>query len=96
MLGDFFTKPVQGNLFRKFKDAVMGHTHVKDLQGPTHSLTEKRVGIGQTGVRGNDQMDLKCGASVSVRNQMDKEDSVSRTKQVYVGRCGEEIRSCWK
>ena len=71
MLGDFFTKPVQGNLFRKFKDAIMGRTHVKDLQDLTRSPTEERVGIGQTGMRGHGQADSKCGASVRLHLSVD-------------------------
>ena len=30
MVADFFTKPLQGNIFRVFRDAVMGHD-MKDL-----------------------------------------------------------------
>ena len=30
MLADFFTKPLQGSLFRKFRDAVMGY-NISDL-----------------------------------------------------------------
>ena len=48
MLGDFFTKPVQGNLFRKFKDAILGHsTHVKalmlELDGPSCESVTRRT-----------------------------------------------------
>ena len=28
MLADFFTKPLQGHLFRKFKAVLLGHAHV--------------------------------------------------------------------
>ena len=71
---------MQGNLFRKFKDAIMGRTHVKDLRDLTRSPTEERVGIGQTGARGHGQADLKCVASVSVRNKMSEEDPATRAK----------------
>ena len=32
MLADCFTKPLQGQLFRRFKDVVLGHQHVHSLQ----------------------------------------------------------------
>jgi hypothetical protein len=31
MLADFFTKPLQGSLFRKLKAVIMGHLHVDSL-----------------------------------------------------------------
>jgi hypothetical protein len=31
MLADFFTKPLQGTLFRKLRAVVMGHAHVRTL-----------------------------------------------------------------
>ena len=32
MLADFFTKPLQGNLFRKFREVIMGRKHINTLQ----------------------------------------------------------------
>jgi hypothetical protein len=34
MLADFFTKPLQGKLFRKLRAVVMGHAHVDSLKDP--------------------------------------------------------------
>jgi len=31
MLADFFTKPVQGTLFRLFRDVILGHRPISDL-----------------------------------------------------------------
>ena len=31
MLADYFTKPLQGNVFRRFRDVIMGKTHINDL-----------------------------------------------------------------
>jgi len=28
MLADFFTKPLQGSVIRKFRDMIMGHTNI--------------------------------------------------------------------
>jgi len=44
MLADFFTKPLQGSLFEKFKRVLMGHDHVSVLSPPPLlSSTEERV-----------------------------------------------------
>jgi hypothetical protein len=43
MLADFFTKPLQGGLFIKFKDIIMGHKHINDLKSSTSSHIEERV-----------------------------------------------------
>ena len=32
MIADFFTKPLQGRLFKHFRDVVMGYKHINDLQ----------------------------------------------------------------
>ena len=31
MLADFFTKPLNGALFKKFKAVIMGHAHISTL-----------------------------------------------------------------
>jgi hypothetical protein len=42
MLEDFFTKPLQGYLFHRFKAVVLGHAHVDSLHDLiTHSLEER-------------------------------------------------------
>ena len=32
MIADFFTKPLQGRLFKHLRDVVMGYKHINDLQ----------------------------------------------------------------
>ena len=32
MIADFFTKPLQGLLFRKFRDVVLGYIHISKLK----------------------------------------------------------------
>jgi len=44
MLADFFTKPLQGSLFRKFRDVLMGYKHISTLVMPTKQPSEERVG----------------------------------------------------
>ena len=31
MLADFFTKPLQGHLFQKFRDLIMGYKYVSSI-----------------------------------------------------------------
>ena len=44
MLADFFTKPLQGHLFRKFRDVLLGQAHVDTLVGTLLVPIEERVG----------------------------------------------------
>ena len=47
MLADFFTKPLQANLFRKFRDVVLGYYHISSLQDTEEeSSSQERVGNG--------------------------------------------------
>jgi hypothetical protein len=44
MLADFFTKPLQGSLFRKFRSVLLGEAHIDSLSNATLlSTTEERV-----------------------------------------------------
>jgi Reverse transcriptase (RNA-dependent DNA polymerase) len=60
MLADFFTKPLQGSLFRRFKAVVLGHQHVDTLQDIIPDSLEERVedsgrsSTGTTTMKGND------------------------------------------
>ena len=46
MIADFFTKPLQGSLFHKFRDIIVGHKHISDLSDITQdcepSFTQQR------------------------------------------------------
>ena len=54
MLADFFTKPLQGAQFKKFRDVILGYEHVDSLTRPSPpATTEERVG-DQTGKRTDD------------------------------------------
>ena len=45
MLADFFTKPLQGSLFRKFRAVLLGHDHINSLDHHALRTTpEERVG----------------------------------------------------
>jgi hypothetical protein len=77
MLGDFFTKPLQGSLFRKFRDAILGYSHVNSLMDASPTPTEERVGDqqdGQAGGRGGDRSapeTVAPGTSEDVRTDDD-------------------------
>ena len=43
MLADFYTKPLQGALFRKFRDVIMGLLHINTLKMPTTPTNQERV-----------------------------------------------------
>ena len=51
MVADYFTKPLQGALFKKLRDMIMGHTHPSSLlktPGLTPSPSKERVGINMS------------------------------------------------
>ena len=50
MLADFFTKPLQGALYRKFRDVILGYARVDSLAIAPLPELEERVGS----VRAND------------------------------------------
>ena len=44
MIADFFTKPLQGNLFRFFRDIILGYKHISELDKVGEKLSsEERV-----------------------------------------------------
>ena len=43
MLADYFTKPLQGNVFRRFRSVIMGYTHINDLLLDPDFLLKERV-----------------------------------------------------
>jgi hypothetical protein len=43
MLADFFTKPLQGGLFKKFRDVLMGYSHIDTLNNSPPPSHEERV-----------------------------------------------------
>jgi hypothetical protein len=43
MIADFFTKPLQGNLFRLFRSVILGHEHTNSLLNIAIAPSEERV-----------------------------------------------------
>ena len=58
MLADFFTKPLQGNLFRQLRAIIMGHQHVQELKLIATSKIKERVGKDIIGTK-----DIICDAA---------------------------------
>ena len=44
MMADYFTKPLQGSLFKKLRDVIMGHTHPDTLLEAAPPPVKERVG----------------------------------------------------
>ena len=48
MLADFFTKPLQGSQFRKFRDVILGYKHISELENESETIEspacQERVG----------------------------------------------------
>jgi hypothetical protein len=54
MLADFFTKPLQGSLFRIFRDIILGTNRIISIDSIPDLLVEERVGKDLQGGRGTD------------------------------------------
>jgi hypothetical protein len=52
MLADFFTKPLQGELFKRFKAVLLGHAHVNTLAVKPMVSAKERVGKGRSNPKG--------------------------------------------
>ena len=52
VVADFFTKPLQGSLFRKFRDVILGYKHISSLyhSNEEDSSTQERVEGNQNGI----------------------------------------------
>ena len=52
MLADFFTKPLQGSLFEKFREAIMGRKHIGTLK-KVLPLSPPQERVENEGLAGN-------------------------------------------
>ena len=75
MLADFFTKPLRGSLFRKFRSVLLGHAHVNTLRDhATPQENEERVGSENPDGKDNSRTPLthaEHGASNGASNAGD-------------------------
>ena len=45
MLEDFFTKPLQGSLFKKFRSVILGHVPITNLCNYNNLTSKERVEV---------------------------------------------------
>ena len=53
MIADFFTKPLQGEVFRRLKAVIMGHVDLETFMASMSDTPEERV--GDNGIDVNEQ-----------------------------------------
>jgi hypothetical protein len=58
MLGDFYTKPLQGKLFKVFRDVALGKLSIAYLDQYLDQLIEERVGESRQAGRGTDDKSI--------------------------------------
>jgi hypothetical protein len=69
MLADFLTKPLQGALFQKFCDMILGYTHVSSLVPAP--LDQERVGSGSDT---RSAVNIKVDGNRTISNVQDRAD----------------------
>ena len=75
MLADFFTKPLNGALFQRFKAVIMGHAHISTLLSSSKERVE------------NLEPQEKCSDQIDVHNNVDiTADINSQNTDVLKGR----------
>ena len=55
MLADYFTKPLQGSLFNRLRDVIMGYKHIDTLKIHKHLSLKERVVIPTKEERSNER-----------------------------------------
>ena len=74
MIADFFTKPLQGATFIKFRAVIMGHKHISELYNNSHPSFEERVEgteIDETGNKATDELgEQNCDRRTKVINNI--------------------------
>ena len=78
MLADFFTKPLQGSLFEKFRKVLMGHAHIDTLSSVSLLPTEERV-AGTDGVSHNHFVDVQGQTSTTFKAAVGEENETEQT-----------------
>jgi hypothetical protein len=104
MLADFFTKPLQGSLFNRFRTVLMGHAHIDTLSPLSLLPTEERVGEDNKTVCNNGQYERNTSVSDDVtiaphcdwtvvegRTRTCKQKSIAVDRRPHV-RCDEKTK----
>jgi hypothetical protein len=97
MIADFFTKPLQGNLFRKLSAVVMGEIDLDEFQQHYPPSSQERVkNVTQTGSHkiradhGNDCFTRDCDMD-SNANEPTSNDVNNKTDGDGIGRGGTSV-----
>ena len=69
MIADYYTKPLQGSLFRKMRDIIMGLIAFPD---------EERVGLGEKGALGEEKVSVNLGASENCNSDVSTKIATDR------------------
>ena len=96
MIADFFTKPLQGNLFRKLRDVILGYNHISDLEKfekCEEASSQERVSSKNnannddvTDGNGNIGNGSKSGDDTSLSQEQDKKSTTISWVDVVNGR----------
>ena len=78
MLADFFTKPLQGSLFRKFRQVIMGYVHVSVLKAQLLSLAPVEERVGDQG-----KVNVSPGSNVLTSVQDKQTDEQNSQRKTY-------------
>ena len=71
MVADFLTKPLQGNLFRKIRDVVLGYKHISSLDVKDNSEeSSSKERIGKDFLREDDKSLDDCPSVVTSRKSL--------------------------
>ena len=73
MTADFFTKPLQGRLFKKFRNQIMGHPEIpiEERVGTKMDIKDSKMGDNKTiGTRSTNRMQMTYAEAVTGRKKM--------------------------
>ena len=82
MIADFFTKPLQGNLFRTFRDVILGYKHTSTLMKAPVSSAEERVEIHRPNERGYRHDGTGTNTKIVQTEQMVEEVKKSKEEDI--------------
>ena len=69
MLGDYFTKPLQGSLFNKFRRVIMGYEHISTLR-VNHEIKERVVNMNRLELNKNIISKCNKNCEAGVKNEV--------------------------
>jgi hypothetical protein len=85
ILADFFTKPLQGNIFRKFREVILGHKYIDSLKRITTITSQERVEKDSLSANKWNEID---GRKTDVKN--------TKPKKLYCAEITKKRKLSWK